>query len=146
VTIAAIFEPHALKVIAAELAGFINLVGKAFAILFFMLWIRWTIPRVRIDQVMHLCLKVLLPFALACVLLAAVQAAFTKAAPPREPVLRPAAAVGDDGNREVESETMRGRGGGSRKSRGATRPSGRIQHGSYQNEPVQRIFQGVLGV
>jgi NADH-quinone oxidoreductase subunit H len=93
VTFGAIFEPHALKVIGAELAGFINLVGKAFALLFFMLWIRWTIPRVRIDQVMHLCLKVLLPIALGCLLVAAVQAAFTKPAPPREPVSRPAAAA-----------------------------------------------------
>jgi hypothetical protein len=29
--------------------------------------IRWTLPRIRLDQVMHLCLKVLLPFSIACV-------------------------------------------------------------------------------
>lgn len=98
VTIDAIFEPQALKAIGAELAGFVNLIGKTFALLFFMLWIRWTIPRIRIDQVMHLCLKVLLPFALACVLIAGVQAAFTKPAPPVE--TPPAAVVGDAGETE----------------------------------------------
>lgn len=97
VTIDAIFEPQALKVIGAELAGFVNLIGKTFGLLFFMLWIRWTIPRIRIDQVMHLCLKVLLPFALGCVLIAGAQAAFTKPAPPAETA--PAAAVVE----EVES-------------------------------------------
>lgn len=85
VTLAAIFEPQALKALTSELAGFINLISKTFALLFFMLWLRWTIPRVRIDQVMHLCLKVLLPFALGSVLLASIQAAFTKEAPPIEP-------------------------------------------------------------
>lgn len=95
VTIDAIFEPQALRAIGSELAGFLNLIGKTFTLLFFMLWLRWTIPRIRIDQVMHLCLKVLLPFALACVLIAGVQAAFTKPAPPIE-TLPAAAAVTDE--------------------------------------------------
>jgi len=38
---------------------------KSFALVYVQIWIRWTLPRMRIDQVLHLCVKVLLP--LACV-------------------------------------------------------------------------------
>jgi NADH-quinone oxidoreductase subunit H len=40
-----------------------------------MIWVRWTLPRIRIDQVMYLCLKVLLPIGLVCVIWAVVQVA-----------------------------------------------------------------------
>jgi NADH-quinone oxidoreductase subunit H len=40
---------------------------KALGIIFIQMWIRWTLPRPRIDQVLYACVKVLLP--LACVLL-----------------------------------------------------------------------------
>ena len=36
-------------------------------IIFVQMWLRWTLPRPRIDQVLYACVKVLLP--LACVLL-----------------------------------------------------------------------------
>src|SRR4051794_16565358 len=51
----------------------INLIGlgiftaKALGIVFVQMWLRWTLPRPRIDQVLYACVKVLLP--LACVLL-----------------------------------------------------------------------------
>lgn len=51
----------------------VNLIGagifivKAMMILFVQMWLRWTLPRPRIDQVLHACVKVLLP--LACALL-----------------------------------------------------------------------------
>src|SRR5437762_7946858 len=42
-------------------------VSKALLIVFVQMWIRWTLPRPRIDQVLYACVKVLLP--MACVLL-----------------------------------------------------------------------------
>lgn len=54
--------------------GFVVFQLKVAVLLFVMLWFRWTFPRLRIDQVMYICLKVFLPFALACLLGAALQA------------------------------------------------------------------------
>ena len=62
-----------LRIVASEIIGAINLLGKAFGLYFIMIWVRWTLPRIRIDQVMFLCLKVLLPVGVLCVLWAAVQ-------------------------------------------------------------------------
>ena len=39
-------------------------VAKSGVLIFIQMWIRWTLPRIRIDQVMHLCIKYLLPFSM----------------------------------------------------------------------------------
>lgn len=51
-----------LNLIAAGIFG-----SKAILIVLVQMWIRWTLPRPRIDQVLYACVKVLLP--IACVLL-----------------------------------------------------------------------------
>lgn len=38
--------------------------GKIFAMIFFFIWVRWTLPRFRYDQVMNLGWKILLPLAI----------------------------------------------------------------------------------
>jgi NADH-quinone oxidoreductase subunit H len=51
------------------LIGFASFMVKAMAVLFFYIWVRWTIPRFRFDQLMHLGWAVLLPIALVNVVL-----------------------------------------------------------------------------
>lgn len=45
--------------------GVINVIGKAVIAVCVMMWIRWTLPRLRIDQVMTTCLKYCTPIAAA---------------------------------------------------------------------------------
>jgi NADH-quinone oxidoreductase subunit H len=46
-----------------RLLGMVNLLGKATLGVLVMMWIRWTLPRLRIDQVMTTCLKYCTPIA-----------------------------------------------------------------------------------
>ncbi len=51
------------------LPGFVWFFMKTGVIIFFMMWVRWTFPRIRIDHLMHLAWKVLLPLSILNILL-----------------------------------------------------------------------------
>jgi NADH-quinone oxidoreductase subunit H len=40
------------------------IITKAFFLIFIQMWLRWTLPRIRLDQMMYLCLKVLIPIGM----------------------------------------------------------------------------------
>jgi NADH-quinone oxidoreductase subunit H len=50
----------------ANLVGMVVFITKGCLLVFLQIWVRWTLPRLRIDQVMQTCLKYLLP--ISCVL------------------------------------------------------------------------------
>lgn len=58
--------------------GFLMLMGKAFFFVFVFMWIRWTIPRFRFDQLMNLGWKKLIPLALLNMILTAIVALWLK--------------------------------------------------------------------
>ncbi|WP_395053469.1 NADH-quinone oxidoreductase subunit NuoH [Flavobacterium sp.] len=48
----------------ANLIGFLALFIKICGFIFFYMWVRWTIPRFRYDQLMHLGWKILIPLSI----------------------------------------------------------------------------------
>jgi NADH-quinone oxidoreductase subunit H len=58
-TLANMFSHNTLAVL-----GTLSFMLKTFAFIFVFMWIRWTIPRFRYDQLMHLGWKILLPLAM----------------------------------------------------------------------------------
>ena len=57
--------------IMAYIPGFVWFFGKTFSLIFLIMWFRWTFPRLRIDQLLKLEWKYLLPISIINVLLAA---------------------------------------------------------------------------
>ena len=65
----------------ANLAGCLNFVLKAVVGVTVMIWVRWTFPRLRIDQVITTCLKYCVPIAAICFLGALAWEAFDMPSP-----------------------------------------------------------------
>ncbi|WP_309608091.1 NADH-quinone oxidoreductase subunit NuoH [Flavobacterium sp.] len=57
---------------AANLLGFAALFIKICGFIFFYMWIRWTIPRFRYDQLMHLGWRILIPLAIVNIMVTGV--------------------------------------------------------------------------
>ncbi len=57
--------------IAGNLIGAVIMITKAMILVCAQMWIRWTLPRIRLDQVMDICLKYLLPLSLGLLMLVA---------------------------------------------------------------------------
>jgi NADH-quinone oxidoreductase subunit H len=62
---------HALPLLLLNVAAIGIFVSKCIAIIFVQMWMRWTLPRPRIDQVLYTCVKVLFPLSCALLLGAA---------------------------------------------------------------------------
>lgn len=58
--------------LAGNAIGFGWLVSKAFVLVFIQMVVRWTYPRLRVDQLMNLCWKFLTPIGLGIVVLTAI--------------------------------------------------------------------------
>ena len=61
-----------LQGITAMIVGLIAIFGKTFILIFIFMWIRWTLPRFRYDQLMNLGWKGLIPLAILNMLITAV--------------------------------------------------------------------------
>ena len=57
-------ERFGLPALWLSIIPILTFVAKVGAVLFFFMWIRWTIPRFRYDQLMNLGWKVMIPLAL----------------------------------------------------------------------------------
>jgi NADH-quinone oxidoreductase subunit H len=61
---------HYLGPVLGNIINVFVFIVKGWVLVFVMMWVRWTLPRLRIDQVMMTCLRYLLP--ISCVLLVGV--------------------------------------------------------------------------
>lgn len=59
----------AIDGVVGNLIGAVVIITKSFILICIQMWIRWTLPRIRLDQMMDLCLKYLLPFSLIVLVL-----------------------------------------------------------------------------
>ena len=61
-------EQNLFQLLLLNVAAAHVFVGKTVLLVFIQMWVRWTLPRPRIDQVLHACFKVMLPMTLVLLL------------------------------------------------------------------------------
>lgn len=71
------FSPEK-NIIISNAVGALWFTLKAIFLVLVQMWLRWTLPRLRVDQLMHICWKVFLPFSFANVLLVSLWIAIFK--------------------------------------------------------------------
>src|SRR6185369_7512368 len=54
---------------AYQLASLLMFTLKVTTLVFVIIWIRWTLPRFRVDQMMNMCWKYFIPISFACFVL-----------------------------------------------------------------------------
>ena len=64
------------NVVMGYIPGAVWFIGKTFFVVFLLMWIRWTFPRLRIDQILSLEWKYLLPISMVNLVLMALVVAF----------------------------------------------------------------------
>ncbi len=70
--IESLFPPDSSSAIVIAIVSITVFAGKVTGMLFFFIWVRWTLPRIRWDQLMKQGWKVLIPLALLNIVLTAV--------------------------------------------------------------------------
>jgi NADH-quinone oxidoreductase subunit H len=58
--------------VGLQILGALLFLAKSWTLIFVVIWVKWTLPRVRIDQMMNLCWKWLVPISFAAFLFTAV--------------------------------------------------------------------------
>jgi len=67
---------HSFNAAMDIIPGFVWFLGKTLFVVYLLMWIKWTFPRLRIDQILHLEWKILVPIGLLNLLLMTVCVVF----------------------------------------------------------------------